>query len=157
MIVFCNTTPLIALSSIGKLDLLPCLFDRVYVVSEVIEECAAGGPIVVPELDELEWIEVINSEQCVANHFLLELDKGEKYTLNMALKMSADMVIMDEKIGRNIAEYLGLTVIGTLGILLNAKRRGLIISFSDCVSSMTKQGLRYHPALIEKLILKAGE
>lgn len=44
MIVFCNTTPLIALSSIEKLDLLPCLFDRVYVVSEVIEECTAGGP-----------------------------------------------------------------------------------------------------------------
>jgi predicted nucleic acid-binding protein len=74
---------------------------------------------------------VINSEQCVANHFLLELDKGEKYTLNMALKMSANMVIMDEKIGRNIAEYLGLTVIGTLGILLNAKRRGLIICKQD--------------------------
>ena len=59
--------------------------------------------------------------------FLLELDKGEKYTLNMALKMSADMVIMDEKIGRNIAEYLGLTVIGTLGILLNAKHQDVTV------------------------------
>ncbi len=48
MIVFSNTTPIIALSSIQNLHLLPLLFDQIHVVNEVIEECEAGGPISVP-------------------------------------------------------------------------------------------------------------
>ncbi len=50
MIVFSITTPIIALSSIGQLELLPGIFKRVHVVSAVIEECQVGGPIVVPDL-----------------------------------------------------------------------------------------------------------
>jgi predicted nucleic acid-binding protein len=50
VIVFSNTTPFIALSSIGQLELLPRLFGTVRVVPEVAEECRAGGLIAVPEL-----------------------------------------------------------------------------------------------------------
>ena len=50
MIVFSNTTPFIALSSISKLELLPKLFGQIHVVTEVIEECAVGGIIPVPDL-----------------------------------------------------------------------------------------------------------
>lgn len=157
MIVFCNTTPLIALSSIGKLELLPSLFGKIYVVTEVVEECAAGGPIAVPDISGFSWIEVVKSEMRISNHFLLELDKGEKFTLHMAQKMGAQRVIIDEKIGRNIAEYLCIPVIGTLGVLLNAKRKQLIPSFTDSVMSMCKRGFRYHPGLIKKLIAEVGE
>ncbi|MCW5200184.1 hypothetical protein VU05_05805 [Desulfobulbus sp. F1] len=55
MIVFSNTTPFIALSSIGQLELLPRLFSEVCVVTEVIEECRAGGSIGVPDLMLLPW------------------------------------------------------------------------------------------------------
>ncbi len=50
MIVFSNTTPLIALSSIAQLDLLPTLFRKIWVVDTVVDECAAGGAIIVPDL-----------------------------------------------------------------------------------------------------------
>lgn len=53
MIVFSNTTPLIALSSIEQLDLLPRLFTGIHLVNEVIEECAVGGTITVPDLRAL--------------------------------------------------------------------------------------------------------
>ncbi|MDP3038002.1 MAG: hypothetical protein Q8N07_09750, partial [Rhodocyclaceae bacterium] len=56
MKVFSNTTPFIALSSIGRLDLLPAIFGQVHVVDEVIDECAAGGMIAVAPLRELHWI-----------------------------------------------------------------------------------------------------
>jgi predicted nucleic acid-binding protein len=88
---------------------------------------------------------------------LLELDKGEKHTLDMAEKHQADWVIIDEKIGRNMAEYLGLRVTGTLGILLKAKQQGLITSFFDCVTTMQNQGIYYHPDLIKKLLIQVGE
>jgi len=66
----------------------------------------------------------------------LQLDKGEKHTLDMAQKYHADWVVIDEKIGRNMAEYLGLQVTGTLGVLLKAKQQGLISSFVECVTAM---------------------
>jgi predicted nucleic acid-binding protein len=130
VIVFSNTTPFIALSSIHKLDLLPRLFGQVHVDTDVIDECAAGGIIPVPELRILPWVIEVHPTQTITISILLELDKGEKYTLQMAKERNADRVIIDEKIGRDIAEYLGLEVIGTLGILLKAKQNGWIESFT---------------------------
>jgi predicted nucleic acid-binding protein len=157
MIVFSNTTPIIALSSIQCLPLLPQLFGEIHLVAEVIDECAAGGPISVPALHEIEWIKSVQSTPIQHTSVLLELDKGEKHTLDMACKYHADWVIIDEKIGRNMAEYLGLRVTGTLGILLKAKQQGLIPSFTDAVNAMQAQGIYYQTTLITKLAQTVGE
>ena len=53
MIVFSNTTPIIALSSIQRFDLLPELFGHIHLVNEVVDECEVGGVITVPSLFEL--------------------------------------------------------------------------------------------------------
>lgn len=157
MMVFSNTTPLIALSSIGQLNLLPCLFTEVHLVSEVIEECAVGGTITVPDLHALPWVKVLESTQVQYPTVLLELDKGEKHTLDMVRKPNADWVIIDEKIGRNMAEYLGLKVIGTLGILLKAKQQNWIPSFREAAEAMMRQGIGYNHSLVDKLARQIGE
>jgi predicted nucleic acid-binding protein len=66
MIIFTNTTPIIALSSIQQLDLMPQLFERVYVVDTVINECARGGKIIVPDLNKLAWLERVETKQLPA-------------------------------------------------------------------------------------------
>ncbi|ASF47592.1 DUF3368 domain-containing protein [Methylovulum psychrotolerans] len=157
MIVFSNTTPIIALSSIQHLDLLPKLFGHIYLVNEVVEECEVGGAITVPSLRNLEWLTIIDSTPISHTSLLLELDKGEKHTLDMAEKLQADWVLIDEKIGRNMAEYLGLRVTGTLGVLLKAKQQGLIPSFLECVTAMQSHGIYYHPPLIKKLLSHISE
>jgi predicted nucleic acid-binding protein len=157
MIVFSNTTPLIALSSIQPLELLPQLFHRVHVVREVVEECLAGGPIAVPDLQQLDWMEIVESTAVAHPSVLLELDKGEKHTIDMARKCQADWIVMDEKIGRNMAEYLGLRVTGTLGVLLKAKQQGFIPSFLESVTAMQAQGIYSHPSLVRKLAMGIGE
>lgn len=157
MIVFSNTTPIIALSSIQQLDLLPELFGHIHLVNEVVDECEVGGAIAVPSLRELNWLTIVDSTPVSRPNILLELDKGEKHTLDMAEKYQADWVLIDEKIGRNMAEYLGLRVTGTLGILLKAKQQGLIPSFHECVSAMQNHGIYYHPELIKKLLIQIGE
>ncbi len=157
MMIFSNTTPIIALSSINQLNLLQALFSEIYVVEEVIEECAEGGRIIVPDLTQLSWINIVKSIDTLQNHFLMELDKGEKHTLNMAISKNADYVIIDEKIARNIAEYLGISVTGTLGVLLKAKQQGKIVSFSKCAKAMQKQGIYYNTSLLEKLALQVDE
>lgn len=157
MIIFSNTTPFIALSSIGQLTLLPELFGEIHAVYEVAEECKAGGHIKVPPLQSLSWVRLIKSTEPFHQSVLLELDKGEKHTLNMACRLKADKVIIDEKIGRNMAEYLGLNVVGTLGVLLLAKQQNKISSFSNCVTEMQKHGIYYHPALIKQVAKYIGE
>ena len=157
MIVFSNTTPFIALSSINQLDLLPKMFGQIHVVNEVIEECAEGGHIIVPDLHTLPWVIKVSSTEQITISILLELDKGEKHTLQMAKAMQADRVVIDEKIGRDVAEYIGLEVTGTLGILLKAKQQGWIDSFLDCANGMMEQGIRYQNTLVQRLANVVGE
>jgi predicted nucleic acid-binding protein len=56
--VFCNTTPFIALASIDRLELLHQVLGRISVAQAVVEECAQGGPIPVPALQSLPWVTV---------------------------------------------------------------------------------------------------
>lgn len=78
MSVFSNTTPFIALSSIDQLGLLPLLCNQIHVAESVIEECAEGGRILVPDLRSLDWIVPIEDEAADGLPFLFELDRGEK-------------------------------------------------------------------------------
>lgn len=157
MKVFSNTTPFIALASIQRLDLLPQLFGQVHVTEEVVGECAAGGPVLVMPLREFDWIVPVPTPAQPAPHILLELDQGEKTTLQAALAEKADLVLMDEKIGRNLAEYMGLKVTGTLGVLLRAHKAGLIASFREAAQSMRAQGIYFNEKLIDRLAAMIGE
>lgn len=157
MNVYSNTTPFIALASIDRLGLLPQIFGRIYVAEAVIAECAEGGRILIPDLKALEWIVPIADDETSALPVLFELDNGEKQTIILAMKHSANMVIIDERIGRRVAEYLGLNVIGTLGVLAKAKSLGLIPSFQNAAMDMRQQGIHYNTALIARLAHHLGE
>ena len=98
MIIFSNTTPFIALASIGQLDLMPKLFGKIHVASAVIEECAEAGRILVPNLRNLEWIIPVNDIQANRLPILFELDRGEKQTTELALARKAEKVIMIERL-----------------------------------------------------------
>ena len=165
-VIFSNTTPFIALSAIGQLELLPKLFDRVHVVPHVVRECAAGGAVRVPALTTLAWVNIVAVDETIDPMPLLApLDIGEKWTLHAAKLASANVtlpteitrVIIDERIARNVAERLGLAVTGTLGVLLKAKERGLIPSFSAAARAMREEGIFYNEALIARLAKSIGE
>jgi len=157
MKVFSNTIPLIALSAINQLELLPRLFGHIYLTDEVMSECAVGGRVFVPTLRDLSWVTPATFKQSMMPHILLELDWGEKATILAAKEHQADLVLIDEKLGRNVAEYLGLRVSGTLGVLLKAKREKLIPSFLQAANSMREQGIFFQPKLLERLATTVGE
>lgn len=157
MNVYSNTTPFIALASVDQLDLLPKLFGKIYVADAVVSECAEGQRILVPNLKALEWIIPVADDEVSTLPVLFELDRGEKQTIILALKYSANTVIIDERIGRRVAEYLGLKVTGTLGILAKAKSLGLIPSFSQIAMDMREQGIHYNAALITRIAKYLGE
>lgn len=67
------------------------------------------------------------------------------------------LVLMDEKLGRNMAEYMGLQVTGTLGVLAKGRSQGLIPSFLQAARDMRSQGIYYHEALINRMAMRLGE
>jgi predicted nucleic acid-binding protein len=113
MKVICNTTPFIALSSIGQILLLKEIYSSIITPIAVIEEVAAGGVIHVPDLASFDWIEIVSNIAPVEKRILFQLDYGEQQVVLNALKIKPDLVLIDDRTARNIAEYLGFNVKGT--------------------------------------------
>lgn len=121
--VIVNSTPLIALSIVGRLDLLRTMFDEVIVADSVYQETVmqGQGKPGANELERADWIQVrIPHAQSALPPALLGLDPGELDTILLAQELQADWVLIDEKLGRRVAQALGVPVQGTLGILLAA-------------------------------------
>jgi len=155
--VISNTTPFISLSSVNLLHLLPTIFGEVYVPPSVVDECSEGGRIVVPDLSVLSWVKVMATQGHKPLPALFELDRGERDTLLLAASHTETLVLMDEKLGRNMAEYLGIQVMGTLGVLAMARTRGHIPSFSQAASDIRSQGVYFNVELIQRIAARIGE
>jgi len=155
--VISNTTPFIALCSVDLLHLLPSIFGSIMVASSVQEECSEGGKIFVPDLATLHWVTVQTVQTNKQLPSLFELDRGERDTLLLAAQQADPLVLMDEKLGRNLAEYLGFRVVGTLGVLAKARTMGLVPSFAHAALSMREQGIFFSEALIQRIAASLGE
>jgi predicted nucleic acid-binding protein len=129
VIVVANTSPLTNLAAIGLFDLLRCLYDQVHIAQGVWEELNAGGKR-WPGRDQVAqagWVE----RRTVRNQNLVtalcqDLDRGEAETIALALEIEASLVLLDEKEGRHAAQRFGLHTVGVVGILLEAKAKGVI-------------------------------
>jgi predicted nucleic acid-binding protein len=129
MIVVSNTSPLTNLAAIGQFALLHELYGAIQIAEEVWEELNAFGQ---PwpgsrEVANSPWI----SQKQVKNKELIQalrrdLDRGEAATIALAVELKADLVLLDEQDGRHAAQRMSLRPLGVLGILLEAKRKGII-------------------------------
>ena len=154
--VISNTTPLFAFAALGRFDLLEKVHGQLVVVETVVRECEVGGPIIVPDLPVLPWIQIVPAPPRADGRFFM-LDASERDTLSVALEKGASKVLIDERLGRNIAEYHGLPVVGTLGTLLKARQLGLIWGFLPLVRQLQGAGFRYHERLVLRLAGLANE
>lgn len=111
--VVSNTTPLFAFAALGRFDLLEKVHGRIVVVETVVQEYEVGGPITVPDLRFLPWIQIEPAPSHADVRFQM-LDAGERDTLSIAMERGASKVLIDERLGRNLAEAHGLSVVGTL-------------------------------------------
>jgi len=125
--VVADSSVLIGLGTIGQLGLLQKKWGEIIVPravwKEVVEE-GAGQPG-AREVASANWIKIENiRDQAIAKLLQGELDEGEAEALALAKEIGADIVLMDEKDARQAAERLDLRVLGTVGILIWAKRKG---------------------------------
>ena len=105
MKVYSNTTPLLAFAAIERFDILQAVHGELHVVESVRKECQAGLPVIVPDLEQIQWVRLVASPASADPQFLA-LDAGERDTISEALRDGADLVLMDERLGRNLAEIL---------------------------------------------------
>lgn len=156
--VVSNTTPLLSLLKIDKLDLLRELYGEVIIPTAVYDEIEAGkeGPYYT-DLASIQWIKIQALKYPSALPYLMDLDRGEAEVLILAREIGADLVILDENLGRRYASLLDLKLTGTIGILLKAKELGLISSVKELLRELQGKGVWLSRSLVDYVTGLAGE
>jgi uncharacterized protein len=146
-----NASPLIALEQIGQLQLLEKLFGTLTIPPAVVREVA-------PTVSLPPWVREQKLEQVIGPKILAaSLGSGESEALSLALELEAHRVILDDRPARRLAQALHLPVIGTLGVLLGAKKRGLIVSLKPHLDLLLQHDFRIAPTLYKQVLRDAGE
>lgn len=124
--VISDISPLQYLTQINLLHILPALAGRIIVPQAVVEELAQGraAGLSLPDPSVIEWMIIRRSVGASALAIVTDLGPGETETLLLALESQDALVILDDALARRIAKTQGIRVIGTLGVLLEAKRAG---------------------------------
>ena len=129
MIVVSDTSPVLNLARIGRLELLPLLYRQVLIPDAVYRELIDSERDLPPAIDitALPWLMVAAAEAKDRVLALRErLDPGEAEAIVLAIERRADVLLVDERRGRRIAAEAGLKVTGLLGVVARAKEAGLI-------------------------------
>jgi len=148
--IVCNASPIIGLAHIGQLELLRDLFGTVIVPTAVVSETA-------PSVNLPSWIMSRALVQTIGPRILgAYLGRGESEAISLALECNAKLVILDDRPARRLAQSLGLNVIGTTGLLLAAKERGLIPDVKPHLDQLLEFDFYIASKLYEQ-VLKAAE
>lgn len=161
MSVVSNASPLINLARIGKLDLLRQLYGELFIPEAVWQEVVTDG-VGQPGAAEVKaatWIKV----QSVTNTLLVralrqELDAGEAEAIVLALEMESELLLMDERLGREVARHLGLRYIGLIGVLIEAKHKRVLSAVRHHLDELRDvAGFRIRDALYVRVLQDEGE
>lgn len=157
-----NSSVLIALSAIGQLDLLARRFSEGIIVPQAVwqevVETGKGQPGAT-EVESAPWITVYAvQDENLVSLLRMELDQGEAEAIALCREQQAEAVLLDENDARRVARRLNLAVLGTVGILVWAKRAGLVASLGEQLDALQTRG-RFHlsRSVYEQALRTVGE
>ena len=161
MSVVSNASPLISLARIGKLDLLHQLYDELFIPEAVWHEVVIEG-VGQPGADEVKaasWIKTQSVTNTPLVHALRqELDAGEAEAIVLTLETQAELLLMDERVGREVARHLGLRYTGLIGVLVEAKHKGVLSAVKPQLDELRNiAGFRISDALYVRVLQDEGE
>ena len=143
-----NSTCLIGLERIGRLDLLPQVFDTVFAPPTVVAEVRSP----------LTWLTVQTVENSAFVAALkTQMDEGEAEAIALAVELDNVILILDDKKARRVAQQIGLKVIGTVGMLLRAKNQGVITEIKPLLTELVQVDFRITNAIIQEALRLSGE
>ena len=157
--VICDTSPLQYLHQLGQLHLLPSLVQRIIVPEAVKEELAQGRRrgFELPDPTQLDWAVIRSPASAPALRLIHDLGAGESEALALALEIQDSLIILDDALARKEAEILGIPLTGTLGLLIDAKRAGLIPAVGPLLDQLQSLRFRLAPQTHAAVIKLAGE
>ena len=144
--VICNTSPMQYLHQVNLLRIIPSLVGQVLIPPAVNAELAVGRSLGLdlPDPAHLDWVTIRARSRFDPVSILPGLDAGEVEVLALALQCGDAIVILDDAVARQAAHSLGVRLTGTLGLLLDAKRAGLITRIESVLDTL--QSLRFRLA-----------
>ena len=159
MIVVSDTTTISYLLQLGRLSILRQLYGSVPIPSAVVDELTAfheadellngNNWLIIAEPSSLETVAELQNNP--------DLDMGECAAIVLAEERSADLLIIDEINGRKEATVRGLRIIGLLGVLIVAKKKGVVERIAPIVASLQKFGFRVSSVLVDRVLREVGE
>ena len=161
MKVVSNTSPLTNLAAIGQFDCLQLLYDHIHIAHGVWNELNAKGQN-WPGRNEVATATWITRHQVQNQHLVVilrqDLDQGEAESIALALELNADLILLDEKEGRHMAQRLGLKKLGVVGVLLEAKASGLIEQVRPHLDALRQiAGFYLNESLYQSILMLANE
>ncbi len=160
MKIVINSSPLIALSCINQLKLLDKLFDEVIIPQAVYNETVINGndKKIEREINELFNFKITQVVDLNTLEFIIDfLDEGEAEVIAIAKELKIKTVVIDELKGRKYARKHNLNTIGSLGILVLSKKKGLIKEVAPLLEKMLDYGIRIGDKLKEEILRKVDE
>jgi predicted nucleic acid-binding protein len=154
-----NASPLILLSRIARLDLLTSLAELLVVPEAVLREIQAGShrDETAGRIKDLSSILQVPDLPVPGRIRRWDLGAGESQVLAQGLERPGAEVVLDDLAARRCARSLGLPMIGTLGVVILCRHRGVIGSARPVVEKLRESGLHLKPALMEEALVKVGE
>lgn len=138
MIVVCDASPVIALAAIGRLELLPALYGEVVLPHAVRDEITAD-PQGEALLADAPWMLFrAATDRAAVARLEVEVDRGEAEAIALAVELAADLVVVDDRRGRIVASGRGLAVIGVVGVILEARHRGLVAALRPVLDDLDR-------------------
>jgi predicted nucleic acid-binding protein len=151
-----DTGPLIVLFKTDLLFLLKEIYQDI-LVPEAVKTELIRKPEGVILFKNNPWIKV---EKATDKEYMrvlnLIVDSGEAEAISLAIELNL-MILIDERKGRNYARDLNLRVRGSLGLFLEAKKKGLMKSVTECIDKLKSAGYYLDDELIETLLIESGE
>ena len=158
--VVVNSTPLLVLGNIGQLDILCKMYEEIIIPEAVYQEVTEKDDAASQAIRAAgNWIKVEAIQN--PNEYALyraRLHAGEVETMILAQQSpKADLIVLDDNAARKTAEFLGLTVTGTVGILLKAKQKGIITQIKPLLNEIMQNGFFISNSLLQMILKAAGE
>jgi predicted nucleic acid-binding protein len=157
VIIIADSSPLVALALCDCLDVLDALFGEVRVSQTVFEEVTVGNKAGSVKL--ANYLQGKVKESSLDLHIIGgdTIDKGELTSIVLYKNLDADYLLIDEKAGRKVAQINQVKIIGSLGVLIEAKRKGIIPLLSPYIEILRNSKTHFGEELLNYALTVVGE
>jgi len=154
-----NTSPLLFLHRIGGMPWLSSLSQEVWTPEAVISELETADQkgYETPNFSEYAWLEIRNPVKIPADWLSEDLGLGELAAMALARENNDRVLLLDDGLARKIARSAGLEVWGTLRILLEVKKIGLVENVSCVLDELVQSGMWLSTEIKDRILSLAGE